>query len=46
MMHDLVSAGYHLQKLYEISPLLAKVQSARDYVLTTENYNKILFYVQ
>ena len=45
-MHDLVSVGYHLQKLCEISLPLAKVQSAQEYVLTMENYNKILFHAK
>ena len=46
MMHnDLVSVGYHLQKLCEISLPLAKGQSAQDYVLAMEDY-KILFHAQ
>ena len=45
MHNNIVSVGYHLQKLCEISPPLAKGQSAQDYVLTMEDY-KILFHAQ
>ena len=35
-----------IKVICEISPPLAKGQSARDYVITMENYNKISFHAQ
>ena len=38
--------NYLTKVICEISPPLAKWQSAHDYVLTMEDYSKILFHAQ
>ena len=46
MMHDLVSVGYHLQKLYVRSVPLYQKGKVLEIMFLVEDYNKFLFHAQ